>query len=131
MSRQVRGSNPLRTVSKLFFYAVALIILIYCGTAAYHFGMAIFSGEGVEGYPGTDLTIEVAEGTSMKELGEELEEYGVIESSTVFYVQSLIYEVKSVVPGTYTFNTSQSGDKILAAVTAGPAEQQEEASTTE
>lgn len=129
MSRQVRGNSPFRTVRKLFFCAVAFIILIYCGTAAYHFGMEIFSGEGVEAYPGTDLTIEVAEGTSMKELGKELEEYGVVKNSTVFYVQSLIYEVKRVVPGTYTFNTSHSGDKILATVTAGPAEQQEETTT--
>lgn len=131
MSRQIRGNSPIRTVSKLFVYAVALIILIYCGTAAYHFGVDIFSDEGVEASPGTDLTIEVAEGTSIKDLGKELEEYGVVKSSSVFYVQSLIYEVKSVKPGTYTFNTSQSGDKILGTVTAGPAEQQEEETKTE
>lgn len=127
MGKPMRGSSPLRTVSKLFLYAFGLIVLIYCGTAAYHFGMDVFSAQGVEEYPGTDLTIEVADGTSMRELGNQLEEYGIIKSSTVFYAQSFIYEVKSVKPGTYTFNTSQSGDKILSTVTAGPLEQQVEA----
>lgn len=126
MSRPMRGDGPLRKVSRLFIYAIALIILIYCGTAAYHLGMDIFSGEGVEAAPGTDLTIEVAEGTSIKELGEQLEELGIIKDSTVFYIQSLIFEVKKVEAGTYTFNTSQNGEKILNTVTAGPAELQEE-----
>lgn len=124
MGRPMRGSSPLQTVGKLFVYAVGLIIVIYASTAAYHFGMDVFSGKGIEEYPGTDLTIEVAEGTSMKELGEQLEEYGIIKSSTVFWAQSFIYEVKTVAPGTYTFNTSLSGDKLLNVVTAGPAEQQ-------
>lgn len=126
MSKPMRGDGPLRRVGRLFVYAVALIILIYCGTAAYHFGLEIFSADGVEAAPGTDVTIEVKEGTSIKQLGEELEEYGVIKDSVVFYVQSFIFEVKDVKAGTYTFNTSHTGEKILDTITAGPAELQEE-----
>lgn len=126
MSRPMRGDGPLRKVGKLFVYAIALIILIYCGTAAYHFGLEIFSSEGVEAHPGTDITMEIKKGTSMRELGKELEEYGIIKDSTVFYVQSLIFEVKEVKAGTYTFNTSNTGEEILNIISAGPAELQEE-----
>ncbi|MCR5837429.1 MAG: endolytic transglycosylase MltG [Lachnospiraceae bacterium] len=127
MSKKYRnGSSPLRTVTKFFVYSVAVVILIYCSMAAFHLGTEIFSKEGVEEFPGTDMTIEVASGTTMKSLGEELEEDGIVRNSIVFYIQSVVYEIKTVQPGTYKFNTSDSGDKILQTIAAGPIPAEEE-----
>ena len=127
MSKKYRnGSSPLRTVTKFFVYSVAVVILIYCSIAAFHLGTEIFSKEGVEEVPGTEMTIEIAQGTSLKELGEKLEEYGIVRNSIVFFIQTKIYEVKSVKPGTYTFNTSDSGDKIIEKLEAGPIPEEEE-----
>ena len=126
MAKRIKGDEPLRRVFRLFVYAVALIVLIFCATASYHFGLKIFSARGMAEAPGQDFTIEVKEGTTVRALGDELERYGIIEDSNVFYVQSLIYEVKTVKPGNYVFNSSMSGEKLLGVITAGPLESQEE-----
>ncbi|MBE5959298.1 MAG: endolytic transglycosylase MltG [Lachnospiraceae bacterium] len=127
MSKKYRnGSSPLRTVTKFFVYSVAVIILLYCSLAAFHLGTEIFSKEGVEEAPGTEMTVEVSAGTSLRQLGEELEEDGIVRNSIVFYIQTIIYEVKSVQPGMYKFNTSDSGDKIIKTIEAGPIPEEEE-----
>lgn len=131
MSRRVSGESPFQKISRYLIYAIALIILIYCGTAAYHFGLEIFSADGVEEKPGKNLTIEVAEGTTIQGLGDELVKYGIIKNSKVFYVQSIIFEIKNVKAGTYTFNTSQSGEDILDTVSAGPKEDQTDEKETQ
>jgi len=122
MSVRMKGDGPFRRVFRFFIYAVALIILIYCGTAAYHFGLRIFSDQVMEDYPGHDYTIEIKEGTSIKQVGEELEKYGIIEDSLVFYIQSIIFEADDPVAGSYIFNTSQTGEELLEVIAAGPIE---------
>lgn len=125
MNRAVRVDGPLRRLGRLVIFAVGLIIIVYCGMAAFSFGQKLFAPITVEESPGTDKEVEVEAGTSIKQLGELLQEFGIIEDSNVFYVQSIIFEVKTVKPGTYIFNTSQTGEEILSVVRNGPKEDQE------
>ena len=60
-----------------------------------------------------------------------LEEYGVIDDTTVFKVQSYVYNVKSIEPGTYIFNTSKSGEDLFEVIKEGPQENKEEEETQE
>lgn len=109
-----------KTVVRVTIYLVLIIILFYAGRTAYTYGQKVFSEEGVEEEPGTDVTLVVSNGMSVRALGSMLKEYGVIDDTNIFYLQSLIFEVSEVQPGTYTFNTSQSGEEILGTVSAGP-----------
>jgi len=109
-----------KTVLRITVYIVLLIILFYAGKTAYTYGQELFSDKGMAEAPGTDVTIDIAAGTSMKSLGGILEEYGIVKDSRIFYVQSFIYEVSEIAPGTYTFNTSQSAETILNIVRNGP-----------
>lgn len=108
---------------KTLKYVVIAVITIVCATSAYNFGSEIFSNETMEEAPGTDMSFTFTEGTSIGEVGETLEEYNVINSSTVFTVQSFIYSVRTVKPGTYLFNTSQTSEQIFQTISAGPEEE--------
>lgn len=116
---------------KVLKYVVMIVVAIFFATAAYNFGTEIFSSEGMEKDPGTDMTITVEDGMTIKELGETLEEYQIIKDSKIFQIQSYIYQVNSVTPGTYTFNTSESNEEILKIISAGPEEGTEEKENTE
>lgn len=102
-----------RASIKIFQYVVMIIIMIVCCTIAFRFGSAVFSNSSVEDAPGTDMTITVEKGTSISELGDLLEEYNVIDSSTVFSVQAFVYGVKDVKPGTYTLTIPKVAKKSL------------------
>ena len=116
---------------KVLKYVVMIVVAIFCATAAYNFGTEIFNSEGMEQEPGTDMTITVEDGMTIKELGDTLEEYQIIKDSKIFQIQSYIYQVKSVTPGTYTFNTSENNEEILKIISAGPEEGGEEKENTE
>jgi len=122
MGRRMKGDGPIRKVFRLFTYAVALVVLIYCGTAAYHFGLKIFSESTMVQAPGTNFSIVVESGTSIRQLGQTLEEKGIIEDDIVFFVQSLIFEVDDPVAGTYIFNNSYTAEELLNVISAGPEE---------
>ena len=99
---------------KTLVYVVMIVVAIVCATTAYSFGSQIFSNEGVDPKPGTDMTFTVDEGTSIR----------------VFTVQSYLYEVRKIKAGTYSFNTSQSNEEIFKIINAGPEEDKKETETT-
>ena len=115
---------------KTLVYVVMIVVAIVCATTAYSFGSQIFSNEGVDPKPGTDMTFTVDEGTSIESFGKTLEEFNVIKSSRVFTVQSYLYEVRKIKAGTYSFNTSQSNEEIFKIINAGPEEDKKETETT-
>lgn len=116
---------------KTLKYVIMIVVAIVCATAAYNFGTKVFSTETMEAAPGTDMSFTFAEGTTIKEVGKTLEEYRVIDDSTIFQVQSYIYKIKTIKPGTYLFNTSQDSEKIFKVIEAGPEEDKKESETTE
>lgn len=116
---------------KTLKYVIIVMVAVICATTAYRFGSQIFSSEGATPPPGTDLPYTISAGTTISELADELEEFGIIKSSNVFLVQSYIYNVRSVTPGTYNFNTSNSAEEIFRILSDGPEEKKEEKTTEE
>ena len=105
---------------KVCKYIIMAVIIIVCATAAYNFGTKIFYSTGVEAKPGTDMTVTIKKGTTIKELANTLEEYGIISDTTVFRVQAYVYNTKSIKAGQYTFNTSQNAEEVFNKIKEGP-----------
>ena len=105
---------------KFFKYFIMVLVLVVFATIAFRFGSAVFSNDGVEDSPGTDLTITVKKGTTISELGDQLEDYNIISDSNVFGIQAWLYGVKKVKPGTYAFNNSKGGEDIFKIISGGP-----------
>ncbi|WP_302625642.1 endolytic transglycosylase MltG [uncultured Eubacterium sp.] len=111
---------------KMLKYVVMVVVIVICATAAFNFGSKIFNSEGMEPEPGTDMTFTIEDGTTIKSFGKTLEEYGVIGDADVFVVQSYVYSVKKIKPGTYSFNTSWNGEEIFKTLSAGPEEDKQD-----
>lgn len=106
-------------------YVIMVVVAVVCATTAYNFGAKIFSVETMEMTPGTDMSFNFDEGTTIKQVGEILEEYRVIKDAKIFSVQSYVYSVKEIIPGTYLFNTSQTSEEIFKTIAEGPIEDEE------
>ena len=118
-----------RVMSKVLKYLVMFVVIYYFAAAAFVFGRQLFTDKGAAPAPGMDMTIEVTKNTSIKDFAKTLEEYGIINDDKVLWVQSFIYEVKVVKPGTYTFNTSDNGEEILKVIKSEGKTDEEETTT--
>ena len=72
------------------------------------------------------MPVTVKEGTTIDDLADTLEEYGIIKDTTIFKIQSYVYDTKTIKPGTYIFNTSKSGEEIYEIIKEGPEEKKED-----
>ena len=130
MVRRKTSEGFARVMSKVLKYLVMFVVIYYFAAAAFVFGRQLFTDKGAAPAPGMDMTIEVTKNTSIKDFAKTLEEYGIINDDKVLWVESFIYEVKVVKPGTYTFNTSDNGEKKLKVIkTEGKTDEEE--TTTE
>ena len=118
MANNSRGAA--KASFKFFKYFIMVLVLVVFATIAFRFGSAVFSNDGVEDAPGTDLTITVNKGMTIDELGDKLEDCNIISDSNVFDIQAWLYGVKKVKPGTYAFNNSKGGEDILKIINGGP-----------
>ena len=115
-----KSTSAAKAGFKFFKYFIMILILVVCATIAFRFGSAVFSNDGVEDPPGTDLTVSVPKGTTISQLGDMLEDYNIISDSKVFGVQAWLYGVDKVKPGTYSFNNSKGGEEIFKIISGGP-----------
>ena len=129
MVRRKTSEGFARVMSKVLKYLVMFVVIYYFAAAAFVFGRQLFTDKGAAPAPGIDMTIEVTKNTSIKDFAKTLEEYGIINDDKVLWVQSFIYEVKVVKPGTYTFNTSDNGEEILKVIKSEGKTDEEETTT--
>lgn len=117
-----KATSFFHMITKIAFIVILATLLLLAAKYSFQYGQRVFSEEGYAQEPGVDLTIEVPVGTSMLEFSKLLEEYGVVEDYKIFYLQTIIYEAKTVQAGTYTFNNSLGGEALINIVKAGPEE---------
>ena len=129
MVRRKTSEGFARVMSKVLKYLVMFVVIYYFAAAAFVFGRQLFTDKGAAPAAGMDMTIEVTKNTSIKDFAKTLEEYGIINDDKVLWVQSFIYEVKVVKPGTYTFNTSDNGEEILKVIKSEGKTDEEETTT--
>ncbi len=95
--------------------AVLVIIFVYRGAVvAYDYGYRIFEEEPVSEAPGIDLTVEITVGKSALQIGEILEQKGLIRDAKLFYIQNLLSHYKDKMKaGVYTLNTSMTMEEMM------------------
>lgn len=93
-------------------------------TTAFGYGYRIFSKKGAEEAPGRDVIVVITEKMSASDTGKLLQSKGLIADANVFWAQRLFYGSR-IYPGTYTLNTSMSGQRILRIISTKPEESTE------
>lgn len=134
--KQKRKRNSRNTVSsvitrvgiRLVICALLIFVFVQAGTSAYRFGYRIFTTGAMEEEPGTDVIITIQEDMTALQIGELLENKGLIEDSLIFVIQNKIYTNSSyyIQPGTYTLNTSMTMEELIETMADEPAEEEEE-----
>ena len=117
----------LNFVSISFSILILLLVaigLVELGHFCYEFGYRVFTEEPVASAPGTDVTVQVTSDMSEREIGEMLEEEGLVRDDLLFYAQlKLSAYSKKLQPGVYTLNTSMTGKDMMAIMAAVPEEE--------
>ena len=96
------------------------MMLVYrFALSAYDFGYRIFAEEPVSPEPGLTMSVAIVEGKSAKEIGEILEEKGLIRNAWLFYLQEFFSSYhKELKPGIYELNTAMTPEEMMAVMAA-------------
>ena len=104
---------------KLAGIALAVFVLYKVSLFAYDYGYRIFAEEPVDREPGIDVNVAIVEGKSVKEIGQLLQEKGLIRDGRLFILQEKLSEYSGDLrPGQYTLNTSQTPYEMMAIMAA-------------
>lgn len=107
--------------------AVFIIMFVYdTAVKAYDYGYRVFAEEPMTVGEGRIISIYVKEEDSVKDIGNTLEEKGLIRDANLFIVQELVSEYHGKIqPGIYDLNTSMSTEEMLE-IMAADAEEEDE-----
>lgn len=108
-----------------FSIMVALIILygtVSVAVVAYDFGYRVFTEAPMDEDAGKRVRVTIEPGMSSKEIGEVLEENGLIRDANLFVLQMKlsIYDGK-ILPGEYILNTSMTAKEMMAVMSTSSA----------
>lgn len=99
---------------------VAIILFVYrTAVTAYDYGYRVFAEEPVSQGEGRTLSVYVEENASVREIGDMLQEKGLIRDGKLFWIQELLSENHGKIqPGIYDLNTSMTSQEMLAVMCA-------------
>lgn len=116
-------------VSLSFSILVMLLVvvgLVEIGSFCYDFGYRVFTETAVDETPGVDVVVQVTSDMTEMEIGDMLEEEGLIRDGNLFYAQlKLSAHSGKLMPGIYALNTSMLANEMMAVMAAGPEENAE------
>ena len=108
-------------------FVVALIYAGYsCISACYDFGYKIFADKAKDPAPGIVKTVAIVDGKTNKEIGDVLEEKGLIDDGFLFGIQVKFSEYNDKLkPGVYELSTAMSPYDMMAVMSASTEEETE------
>lgn len=118
-------ATVLEIIIKVVVLTAAGVFIFRFATQAYDFGYRVFADEPVSIAGGRTITVGIAESASVKDIGEMLEEKGLIEDARLFVVQELLSAYHGeIIPGIYDLSTDMTAAQMLE-VMATPVSKEE------
>jgi len=101
-------------IAKLVIGIIVIMVIYKLTVSAYDFGYRIFGEEPVSTEE-TTISVTVLEGKSVMQIGEMLEEKGLIRSAKLFYVQEKVSSYHGdIKPGIYELSPSMTPEEMMA-----------------
>ncbi|MBO5474160.1 MAG: endolytic transglycosylase MltG [Lachnospiraceae bacterium] len=117
-ANQIIGATIELVVKVVVFVAIVMFI-VNASVRAYDYGYRVFAEEPVSVGEGRTISVIVEDGDSVKDIGEMLQEKGLIRDANLFVVQELLSEQHGKIqPGIYDLNTSMTSEEMLAVMAA-------------
>lgn len=106
---------------KIAFTVLVALIFVYIGVrlcaTAYDFGYRVFTEPAMEEEPGQDVLIQIKDGMTAKDIGDAMEEKGLIRDSRLFQIQlKLSAYTDKLESGVYTLNTSMTPKEMIVSI---------------
>lgn len=117
-------------IFKVSLWIIIIVAVYKCAIYGYSFGYDIFADTPMSA-ESTAVTVSVAivEGKSNMEIGELLEEKGLIRDAKVFYARVLLSDYKDGIrPGIYDLSTDMTTEEMLKIISTDPNKVEEEES---
>ena len=109
-----------RVVMKIAIAAIVIFLIYRYAIKFYDFGKNVFGAPAMEEGDGTEVTVAIVEGKSVKEIGKILQDKGLIADAKLFYFQELVSgDHGKLKPGVYTLNTNMTPKEIIHALAQG------------
>ncbi len=112
----------LRLLLNILFYIVVIILITMASKLTYNFCYQIFGQVTASAEPGRDVEIRINKGESSLNIAGKLELNKMIVNKYSFYVKAKLKR-HTIMPGTYTLNTSMTYDEIFDVITVPLAEE--------
>lgn len=118
--------GTIELIIKIVAFAFIVMFVFRTATTAYDYGYRVFAEEPVTVGEGRTISIYVEETASAKEVGEMLQEKGLIRDANLFVIQELLSENHDKIqPGIYDLNTSMTSQEMLTVMSTVPEELEE------
>lgn len=114
-------------IIKIVVLVFAATYIMRAATAAYDYGFRIFTEEPVSLGEGRTISVSVQEPVSVREVGEMLEERGLIRDANLFVIQELLSENHGKIQsGIYDLSTAMTAEEMMDVMAANASEEGEE-----
>lgn len=132
MSIKEAIGSTLELIIKAVVLIFAVTYIIRAATASYEYGYRVFTEEPVSQGEGRTISVSVEEPVSPRDIGEMLEERGLIRDANLFVIQELLSENHGKIqPGIYDLSTAMTAEEMLSVMAADAPEESENADTGE
>lgn len=107
--------DVLTTIVKYVLLVLMILFIISTAHRAYDLGYNIFAQKpAAEKGEGEEVTVEITQAMSVRQIGTVLEKAGIIEDGEIFRYQERLSEYHGKLkPGTYTLSSEMTPDEIM------------------
>lgn len=101
-------------VARIAIAAAVIVVVFRLAVQAYDFGFRIFAEPPVAEGNGRTVSVVVLEGNDAMDIGNMLEEKGLIRDARLFYVQERLSNYHNLIqPGVYELNTAMTIEQMI------------------
>ena len=107
---------------------IAIVYGIYRGALlCYDYGYRVFPEPAISAGTGRTVPVTITEETTAQQLGEQLEQKGLVRDGRVFVVQYYLSEFrKDIQPGTYELSTAMTAEEMMEFIAGSAIVEEEE-----
>lgn len=108
-------------IIKLVLFAFIIMYILRAAMAAYDYGYRVFTEPPMTFGDGRIISVYVEDGSSALDVGEMLQDKGLIRDGRLFMIQELLSEYHDKIqPGVYDLNTNMTAQEMLEVIAQEP-----------
>ena len=113
-------------IIKVVVFAYLIMYIFRTAIAAYDYGYRVFTEPPLSYGDGRIISVYIEEDSSALDVGEMLQEKGLIRDGRLFMIQELLSENHGKIqPGVYDLNTNMTSQEMLAVIAQEPESDEE------